>query len=1156
MRPVWMKIKGLNSFLEAQEVDFELLGNQGLFGIFGPTGSGKSSILDGMTLALYGTTARNSANFINVNTDKAAVDYIFSVKEKQMKTYQVSRGFRRGKEGTIRSDGAKFIDLTGKEPVILADRVGTVNEKCREVLGLSKEDFFRTVVLPQGKFSEFLKLEGMERNKMLERLFHLEQYGERLAILVKNRAARWEGEKREKEGALSRYEQISQRNIQNLEEMGQRLVQELGNQEKQQKKVREQLEEGKTVLALQTEYEAVEAQLFTHKKEAEAMEKLRIRIQQAETANALFVWLLDAQNAQKQQMAAQAAKDTSLSLWQEKQEALTIAEAKKQEAHNQAEKEKPVLQLQQELIKQALELEAERKKLALEFEEKSLEKQEIDKKLADAQKKMTTLLQDIENRKKQKESFRQEVEKATVPSFIREAAEEGNRLTLLLGQLKKQNKDARRKGERQTEQLQACEQELKKIEQIAKEEEGKKKHLEEKRNLLKKTLEDFAFLEVEKQQLFQLKEEYEKACQIKKQVKEQQKVYEETKGKWKKAKEKEQEALEKKEIGEQQYLQHLAGILAAELKEGEPCPVCGSIHHFAQTRSLEEATVDWMLEKEKAERAFQESLAKTSALEASLEHIGKNLHTLQKEWEEMQKREIGEKIKSLEASCEEKEGMQKAAKQELEEKEAALEQSVENLQNFQKQFAAGEARKETLIHSIEEIQQECLRLAEEEKVPEQKLLKLKEAFCQEDFCAFYEEVQRKQREAEEKQKQQNLLETQIEARVANSEKGRKLIEALQTTQTELRIWLEQNGKRMQELLEQIQKKAGRTQKLKEQQISLEVALKNLESVQEETQKKWEKLQKEERIAKEQYAEQKVLAETAKEQAKEKQCLLQKNMEQAGVREEAWIENHREEENKLHIFQNQVTVYENQGMKLENQKMQVLAKLGDRKILKEELTAFFQEEETLTKTIIQNNKELGAVKQELEQTRKAWEEKKELLQRLEVIYHQLDLLSELEGLFRGKRFVEYVSRYYLEYVSREADVQLRQMTGSSFGLETDGSGLFLIRDYKNGGVLRPASTLSGGETFMASLALALALSSQIQMKGTAPLELFFLDEGFGTLDENCLEVVMESLEHIRTKKRMVGVITHVEDIKARIPVKLLVEPAKMGEGGSKLRIETE
>ena len=74
---------------------------------------------------------------------------------------------------------------------------------------------------------------------------------------------------------------------------------------------------------------------------------------------------------------------------------------------------------------------------------------------------------------------------------------------------------------------------------------------------------------------------------------------------------------------------------------------------------------------------------------------------------------------------------------------------------------------------------------------------------------IYEEVQRKQRETEEKQNQQNQLEAQIEARMANSEKGRKLIENLQTTQTELRIWLEQNQKRMQELQEQIQKKAGR-----------------------------------------------------------------------------------------------------------------------------------------------------------------------------------------------------------------------------------------------------------------------------------------------------------------------------------------------------------
>lgn len=1156
MRPVWMKIKGLNSFLEAQEVDFELLGNQGLFGIFGPTGSGKSSILDGMTLALYGTTARNSANFIHVSTDRASVDYIFSVKEKQVKTYQVSRSFRRGKEGTIRSDGAKFLDLTGEEPVILADRVGTVNEKCREVLGLSKEDFFRTVVLPQGKFSEFLKLEGMERNKMLERLFHLEQYGEQLAVLVKNRAARWEGEKREKEGALSRYVSISQEEIQGLEKAEKTLIQELENQGQQQKKMREQLEEGKTVAALQQEYETIENQLQGHKKEAEAMEHLRTKIQQAETANGLFVWFSQAQQAGKQKQETETGKEKSLASWQEKQKELKEAEAKKQRADTRIQKEKPALQLQQELVKQALELEQEWKHLSCELEKKYLQKQETDKQLTEANEKMERLLQDIESRKKQKERLKQEAEISAVPSAIREAAEKGNRLTLLLEQSEKQKELAQKKEQRQKEELHHCEKALQETAQKAKEEEERVKQLEEKKAFLKKQLEALDTLEEEKQQLFQLKQEYEKECQLAEQLKEQEKLCQETEARWKKAKEKEEKALEQKKAGEQQYFQHLAGILAAELCEGEPCPVCGSIHHPNKIEISEENSSVWLMEKEKAEKEFQKSLTLTSGLETSLEHIRENIGVLQTQWKELQKLENGEELKHLETTCKEKERLQKTAKLELEEIEASLEMSGKALQDAQKQSAAKEARKESLIQGLEEIHQDFIRLVNEEELPRQQLWKLKEEFHQENFCAFYEEVQRKQRETEEKQNQQNQLEAQIEARMANSEKGRKLIENLQTTQTELRIWLEQNQKRMQELQEQIQKKAGRSNNLVEYLNSLEAALKNLEVEQEQAQRKWEKLEGEERTAKEQYAEQKILAETAKEQAKEKQELLQKHMEEANVTEEAWIETHREEEQQLQEFQHQVTAYEEQGKKLENQASQIQDKLGDRRILKEELAALVQEEEILSQVITQKNKELGALKQELNQTRKAWEEKKKLVEKLEEIYHQLDLLSELEGLFRGKRFVEYVSRYYLEYVSREADVQLRQMTGGSYGLETDGSGLFLIRDYKNGGVLRPASTLSGGETFMASLALALALSSQIQMKGAAPLELFFLDEGFGTLDENCLEVVMDALEHIRTKKRMVGVITHVEDIKSRIPVKLLVEPAKMGEGGSKLRIEAE
>ena len=106
---------------------------------------------------------------------------------------------------------------------------------------------------------------------------------------------------------------------------------------------------------------------------------------------------------------------------------------------------------------------------------------------------------------------------------------------------------------------------------------------------------------------------------------------------------------------------------------------------------------------------------------------------------------------------------------------------------------------------------------------------------------------------------------------------------------------------------------------------------------------------------------------------------------------------------------------------------------------------------------------------------------------------------------------------------------------------------------NGGQRRSVDSLSGGETFLTSLSLALALSSQIQLKGNSPLEFFFLDEGFGSLDTELLDVVMESLENLHSDKLSVGIISHVEELKNRVPVKLLVSPCDVGKG-SRVKIE--
>ena len=172
MKPINLKIKGLNSFQEEQSIDFLKLTDRGLFGIFGPTGSGKSTILDGITLALYGNMARKSSNFINTNCDRVNVSFEFQISGAEVKRYSIDREFRRKKDGSINSGKCKLIDINNEE--VLADSVKVLNKKVEEIIGLNIDDFTRTVVLPQGKFSEFLKLEGKDRREMLERLFNLE----------------------------------------------------------------------------------------------------------------------------------------------------------------------------------------------------------------------------------------------------------------------------------------------------------------------------------------------------------------------------------------------------------------------------------------------------------------------------------------------------------------------------------------------------------------------------------------------------------------------------------------------------------------------------------------------------------------------------------------------------------------------------------------------------------------------------------------------------------------------------------------------------------------------------------------------------------------------------------------------------------------------
>jgi exonuclease SbcC len=149
---------------------------------------------------------------------------------------------------------------------------------------------------------------------------------------------------------------------------------------------------------------------------------------------------------------------------------------------------------------------------------------------------------------------------------------------------------------------------------------------------------------------------------------------------------------------------------------------------------------------------------------------------------------------------------------------------------------------------------------------------------------------------------------------------------------------------------------------------------------------------------------------------------------------------------------------------------------------------------------------------------------------------------LGNLLRSDNFPRWLVASALDILVADASESLSELSGGQFELTHD-DGEFLIVDHADADAHRPVKTLSGGETFQASLALALALSAQmtaLAAQGAARLDSIFLDEGFGTLDDATLDVVAATLENLATRgDRMVGVITHVPTLAERIPVRFTV-----------------
>ena len=159
----------------------------------------------------------------------------------------------------------------------------------------------------------------------------------------------------------------------------------------------------------------------------------------------------------------------------------------------------------------------------------------------------------------------------------------------------------------------------------------------------------------------------------------------------------------------------------------------------------------------------------------------------------------------------------------------------------------------------------------------------------------------------------------------------------------------------------------------------------------------------------------------------------------------------------------------------------------------------------------------------------------------------ELLNKLSDVLYGRNLLEFIAEEYLSEISYNASRTLLLLTSGRYDLVYDGE--FFVSDNLNCGNKRPVSTLSGGETFLVSLSLALSLSQAICEKTNKPVEFFFLDEGFGTLDEDLIEVVLDSLDKLRSSNFTIGLISHVVELKQRIQSKILVSPATASHGST-------
>lgn len=1170
MKPIKLEVKGLNSFIDKQVVEFDKLTERGLFGIFGPTGSGKSTILDGITLALYGDIARKSSNYINTNCDGVYVSYEFQITGNEVKRYRVDREFKRdNKSGGIRNKSSKIIDITGGVENVLEEKAKAVTSKCEEIIGLKLDDFMRTVVLPQGKFSEFLKLEGKERRNMLERLFNLRKYGDDLSSKLSFEIRKEKDKMNVLEGQLKGYEGVSEEALKAKEEEIKEINLSIKSKEELLNNIKKEFEESEKVWNIQKELYDKRIEEESLVSRSEEIKSFKERVEISNKADKVIVFINNLEEILKE-INKEDLKFKELN--KKLGELINLREENKlkfEEVSKKKEEKLPDLRLKKEKL---LESQKERD-ILFQIKADGVKLKEACKKIFEDRSKCDTKLNSIEENEKRLNEELKEKEERKEELFVHEEFKNKINSGLFIlnsyegldkqfNEIKSEEIELKKYIKNLIEDKEKSENDLKvKVESLS-------KTRDKLESLLKETPGDSNSILEKQIKLGEYREKLNKYKEIKISLEESLKTKNNFEEKLKGFENQklllEKEVRELKEYINKVKVEELAHKLRENLVDGECCPVCGSIHH--ELNKVEKINLEESHEKttllESKEEKLKELILEFSKIEATLEYENKKIEELNISIEEVG--EVNEeRLKFLEEefnTLKEKVEEFNLKKENLEKDLEKLKEEKNNLENI---FNKAEVILCEKIVREKEIASKVKELDKELKLKNSELNFIKNELKIEDIKLENELILKKEKE-------KNLLEKEIRILRTQLEESNKIKDELREKRDELKEdYLSQKSlldSKVEVYREKERMIKGALKGLIDESLPIEKidikgllddlqleidyiekAYLNLSEEKEKLEQAFNNMNQEMAVTKE-----RVNSLNLRKENEEKKVNLA--LEEEGFKTILEVKGgilSKDEKEKLKIL---IEEYHNNLIKVRANIELLIKKLNGKSLTEEEWTRVLQEKNNTEKEL----KEVEEIKirlvTESESIKKKLEEQRDILHIKAKQEHKLALLSDLEKLFKGKKFVEFIAANQLKYISIEASKKLKDITNGVYGLEVDENGKFIIRDYKNGGAERDASTLSGGETFLASLALALSLSSQIQLKGTAPLELFFLDEGFGTLDDNLLDVVMSSLERLHHERLSVGIISHVESIKKRVPVKLILTPAEAGIGGSKVKIE--